>query len=124
MPHYIVEENQRCFKCGSPNVGPLFLAAGNPELVHNTATGKDGLRDDENYIVHHDCLCCYSCKTWDFPDPDLWTQPVVVGGYTCDACGGTRLQVTENDIFLDTFSVECLQCGKEHELEKEQAESE
>jgi hypothetical protein len=120
MPHYIVEENLRCFKCGSTNVGPLFIAAGDPELVHNTATGKDELRDDENYIIHHDCLACYTCKAWDFPEPEQWTHPVVTGGFTCDACGGSRLTVTENDSLADTFEVKCQKCGKEHTLEKEQ----
>ncbi len=118
MPHYIIEENRRCFKCRSPNVGPLFVAALDPELVHNTATGKDELRDADNYIVHYDCLCCYSCKVFDFADPALWTHPVVVGGFTCD-CGGTRLTVTMNDYLADTFEVKCQQCGKEYELEKE-----
>ena len=121
MPQYLIEENRRCFKCGSSNVGPLFERTDSPEPEYRSvASGKVYTAGESFYDVYYDCLCCYFCHAWDFPDPDLWTHPVVVGGFTCD-CGSTRLTVIENDFLADTFEVKCQQCGKEHTLEKETA---
>lgn len=117
---YQVEENFCCFKCGSRNVGRLFEHTIDPMSKLNRATGEEEPVDGENYLFHHDCYFCNDCKAWDFPDPDLWYRPVLVGGFTCE-CGCTRLKVTYNDILQDTFEVECTECKKAYELEKEKS---
>lgn len=121
--NYEVETKLRCFKCGSTKITNLFKSTDDPLLKLNRKTGKLESVESENYNIHYDCLICDDCKTWDFPDIDLWEEVYLVSGHKCE-CGNTKFKFIYNDILADTFEVKCLKCEKEYCLPKESCENE
>ena len=54
-----------CYKCQSHDLAPRFTNKDSMTAIE-TYTGKEILKDSQDYKIHFDTLVCLKCGNWDW----------------------------------------------------------